>query len=470
MSHRPIAIVMAAGKSTRFKSQRSKLVHTVLGRPIIERVVEALQKLSLHHIYVVVSAQADDIRTVLRGKSVSFVVQEPQLGTGHSVQVAIKQISETKGSAIVINGDVPLLNPSLLKDVMMFHDREGADVTVVSAVLDDPQGYGRIVKRKRTLQIVEDRDATAAQKKIREVNAGLYLFSLAPLKQLIRQLDNQNSQKEYYLTDLIGIFGKAKKKIRVFRAPNPVEVSGVNDRVELARVERILRLRILERWMQDGVTILDPESTSIDDCAKIGPDTILYPGVRIEGHTEIGARCVVRSYSRLCNATLEDDVLVNDFSVINTSRVRSGATVGPFSHLRLEAEVEQEARVGNFVELKKARLGKGSKASHLTYLGDTEVGSNTNIGAGTITCNYDGVQKNKTVIEDNCFIGSGVELVAPVTVHQGAYVAAGSVITEEVPPNSLAIARGRQENKPEWRRKRGLKQGVPEEKAPAKKG
>ncbi|MBZ5551932.1 MAG: bifunctional UDP-N-acetylglucosamine diphosphorylase/glucosamine-1-phosphate N-acetyltransferase GlmU [Acidobacteriia bacterium] len=459
MSNSLIAVVMAAGRSTRFKSQRSKLATPVHGKSMIERVVEATEGLSPQTLYVVVGHCAEEVQSVLRNHSLKFVTQQPQLGTGHCVLVATQQISESSGTVLILNGDIPLIGQNLLKKLLEAHRSERADATVVSTRLEDPSGYGRILKNRsgKIARIIEDRDATPAQRRIQEINVGMYLISLDLLKKFISKLSNQNAQQEYYLTDLVELLISAKKKVNVFETPDPLEVLGVNDRIELAAVDRVLRLRTLERLMRDGVTIMDPLTTTVEEGVSIGQDTILFPGVRIEGSTTIGQRCLIRSHCRITNSTLGDDVTVHDLSVINESHVAERATIGPFAHLRLDAVVESNARVGNFVELKKTKLGQNSKASHLTYLGDTTVGQNANIGAGTITCNYDGVNKNSTVIGDECFIGSGVELVAPVVVHKGAYVAAGSVITHDVPPDALAIARGRQENKRDWKQKRADK-------------
>lgn len=430
---------------------------------MIERVIEATEGLSPQAIYVMVGHCAEDVQSALRKHPVEFITQEPQLGTGHCILVATQQIPQTSGTVLILNGDIPLIGLNLLKKILESHHSERADATVVSTCLEDPSGYGRILKNRsgKITRIVEDRDATPAQRRVKEINVGLYLISLDLLKKFISRLSNQNSQQEYYLTDLIELLIAARKKVNVFGTPDPMEVLGVNDRIELAEVIRVLRLRTLQRLMRDGVTILDPATTSVEEDVTIGQDTILFPGVRIEGPSSIGRRCVIRSHCRITHSILGDDVVVNDLSVINESHVAEKASIGPFAHLRLEAEVESNARVGNFVELKKARLGQNSKASHLTYLGDTTVGQNANIGAGTITCNYDGVNKNVTEIEDDCFIGSGVELVAPVVVHKGAYVAAGSVITRDVPPDALAIARGRQENKQDWKQKRAEQKSKP---------
>lgn len=470
--HEPlIAIVMAAGKSTRFKSERPKLAHSILGRPIIERVIESAEKLLPRHIYVVVGHKSREIQSALDRHPVTFVTQEPPLGTGHCVQTAVGEIAESAGTVLVMNGDVPLISAEILQDLVSLHRSHKSAVTLVSTSLEHPHGYGRIVKDRSgaVVRIVEERDATPAQKRIREINVGLYVFALPLLKQFIVRLDNRNAQKEYYLTDLIANLSRAKKRITVYSAPDPVVMLGVNDRAELAVMERILRIRTLERLMREGVTVIDPATTSVDETAEIGADTVIYPGVRIEGFCRIGKRCAIRSHCRISHSTLEDDVIINDLSIVNESYVSRHATIGPFAHLRLNARVDSAARVGNFVELKKARLGRGAKASHLTYLGDAEIGENTNVGAGTITCNYDGLNKHLTVIEDNCFIGSGVELVAPVTVRRGAYVAAGSVITEDVPADALAIARGRQQNKAGWKQKRRDKsETVPSTSSPKK--
>lgn len=459
MSQPLIAIVMAAGKGARFKSRTPKLLHTVHGRTMIERVLESVEAIAPQRLLVIVGHGNNAVRAVIPHPHVTFVTQEPQLGTGHAVQVALQHVSEKSGTVLVLNGDIPLIRSTLLEELLRQHGQQQAATTLVSTLLENPDGYGRILRdrRKRLVGIVEERDASASERRIHEINVGLYAFSLPVLKQFIPRLNKQNAQKEYYLTDLVGILRKARKKMSVFCAPDPMEVLGVNDRVELAHISQILRVRKLEVLMRSGVTVLDPPTTSVDDTATVGPDTVLYPGVRVEGPSRIGSRCVIRSYSRITDSILDDDVTVNDMSVINESHVAQKAAIGPFAHLRMNARVESEARVGNFVELKKTTLGRGSKAAHLTYLGDTTVGKNANIGAGTITCNYDGVHKNLTLIEDECFIGSGVELVAPVAVHKGAYVAAGSVITEDVPAGSLAIARERQTNKTDWKLKRNQK-------------
>jgi bifunctional UDP-N-acetylglucosamine pyrophosphorylase / glucosamine-1-phosphate N-acetyltransferase len=454
-----IVVVMAAGKSTRFKSNRSKLVHAINGKTIIERVIEAAEALSPKKIYVVLGHGRDEIQSALNGHNISFIIQEPQLGTGHCAQVATRALKENSGTVLLMNGDIPLITPQLLNSLLQTHRSRRAALTLVSTLLEDPTGYGRLIKSRTgtVSRIVEERDATPGQRRIREINAGLFVLSVDILQEYIFKLDNQNDQKEYYLTDLIGMLSRARKKVLAFQASDAITVLGVNDRVEMAHVDSILRMRNLHQLMREGVTILEPSSTTVEEDVRIGADTILYPGVRIEGKSSIGSCCIIRSHCRIADSTLDDDVTVNDLSVIHESHVASHASIGPFAHLRQGSEVESHARVGNFVELKKTRLGKGSKASHLTYLGDTVVGKNANIGAGTITCNYDGVNKNTTIIEDECFIGSGVELVAPVAVRKGAYVAAGSVITEEVPADALAIGRSRQENKLEWKKRRKQK-------------
>ncbi|MDD5541718.1 MAG: bifunctional UDP-N-acetylglucosamine diphosphorylase/glucosamine-1-phosphate N-acetyltransferase GlmU [Acidobacteriia bacterium] len=451
------AIVMAAGKSTRFKSQHSKLAHPLLGKSIIERVIETLGKLSPQpKVYVVVGHCGDEVRSCLTQHSVLFVVQEPQLGTGHCVQMALNQIPEQAGRVLIINGDIPLISVQVFQNLLDTQTKRRAALTLVSTRLKEPAGYGRVLKNRsgQVMRVVEDRDATPAQRRIREINVGIYAAGLADLKRLIPRLSNQNAQQEYYLTDLIEIFNKAKKKVATLLVEDSRQVLGANDRAELAALEQILRETKLLDLMRSGITLIDPRTTSIDEDVQIGADTVIYPGVRIEGRSTLGSGCVVRSHSRITNSIIEDDVIINDLSVINESHVARGATIGPFTHLRLNAEIGSRARVGNFVEVKKTKLGKGAKASHLTYLGDAFIGDETNVGAGTITCNYDGETKNQTVVGEGCFIGSGVELVAPVTIGAGAYVAAGSVVTEDVPPQSLAVARSRQVNKLDWKKKR----------------
>jgi bifunctional UDP-N-acetylglucosamine pyrophosphorylase/glucosamine-1-phosphate N-acetyltransferase len=360
-------------------------------------------------------------------------------------------LRNARGTLLLLSGDVPLLRGTTLQALLAKHEATGAAATVVTAVVDDPTGYGRIVREgDRLAAIVEHRDATTAQREIREINSGIYAFDLEPLFGALRGLGSSNAQGEYYLTDLIEAYRLRGLVVDALVAADPREISGVNSRKELADVATVLRSRKNDELMESGVTLVDPASAFIGPDVTVGRDTIIHPGVHLEGGTVIGANCVIHSGVRIVDSRVEDGVVINNFCVITESHVRKDARVGPFAHIRPQSDVGESAHVGNFVELKKTTLGAGSKANHLAYLGDATIGTRVNVGAGTITCNYDGKTKSPTVIEDGAFIGSDSQLIAPVRVGAGAYVAAGSSITEDVPPGSLAIARGKQVNKPGW--------------------
>jgi bifunctional UDP-N-acetylglucosamine pyrophosphorylase/glucosamine-1-phosphate N-acetyltransferase len=351
----------------------------------------------------------------------------------------------------VLVGDAPLLRSETLCNLVEAHLQARAACSVLTARLENPTGYGRLVRAgSRVRGIVEEKDATPAQKKIREINSGILCFSRAQLLEHLEELSAENAQKEYLLTDLIEIFNRHRLKVAAFPVADTREVLGVNDRVELAQMEKLLRLRKAETLMRDGVTVVNPEATYIDPDVEVGQDSVIEPGASLLGRTRLGSACHIQSYCTITDSSLADRVTVRPCSVIANSEIASGVTIGPFAHLRDGAVIEEDARIGNFVEVKKSRLGRGTKALHLTYLGDATLGENANIGAGTVTCNYDGVRKNPTVIEDGVFIGSGNMLVAPVRIGKGSYTAAGSAITEDVPPDSLAIARSRQVTRKGW--------------------
>jgi bifunctional UDP-N-acetylglucosamine pyrophosphorylase/glucosamine-1-phosphate N-acetyltransferase len=462
-------VILAAGKATRFKSERSKLLHTLAGRPLGEYVVRAGVEAGPEKILMVTGHDAAAVREVLARPGVAFVEQKQQLGTGHALMVARKQLEALKSpTVVVVVGDAPLLRAGTLQAFVAAHAKARAAASVLTMRLEQPRGYGRIVRMKgsRIRAIVEEKLCTAAQRKIREVSSGILCFSRSELLKHLDQLSNKNVQKEYLLTDLVGIFNRQGKKVTGFSVEDPREVLGVNDRVQLAEVERILRVRKAEALMRGGVTIVDPNATYIDAEVEVGNDTVLEPGVSLLGACRVGRRCTIRAYSTIADTVLGDGVLVRPCSVITGCEIGSNVIIGPFAHLRDGAVVEQDARVGNFVEVKKSRVGRGTKAWHLTYLGDAQLGSKVNVGAGTVTCNYDGKNKNPTVIEDGVFIGSGSMLVAPVRIGKGSYVAAGSAITEDVPEESLALGRARQVNKDGWVRKHKEE----EEKAAAEPG
>jgi bifunctional UDP-N-acetylglucosamine pyrophosphorylase/glucosamine-1-phosphate N-acetyltransferase len=356
---------------------------------------------------------------------------------------------------ILLSGDVPLLRADSLQGLVETHKAAGAAATVLTAKLERPYGYGRIVRTNgRISRIVEERDATPSQREIKEINSGIYAFDLEPLFDALSAINAENSQGEYYLPDLIGIYRRQKRGVATFTIANAAEIRGINSRTELAEVSKMVRQQKNEELMAAGVTLIDPDTTYIDSDVEIGPDTVIHPFVFIEQGTTIGAACEIHAGSRVVNSKVGDRVLIRNHSVIADATVADGASVGPFAHLRPGASLGQNARVGNFVEMKNATLGAGSKANHLAYLGDATIGDNVNVGAGTITCNYDGTDKHPTVIDDGAFVGSNSTLVAPVTVGRGAYVAAGSTVTQDVPAGALGIGRGRQENKPGWVEKR----------------
>jgi bifunctional UDP-N-acetylglucosamine pyrophosphorylase/glucosamine-1-phosphate N-acetyltransferase len=445
-------VILAAGKGTRMKSARPKVLHSASGLPLIEHVFRVADSLSPATTVVVVGHMADAVKEAL-GKRLGlrFALQQPQLGTGHALLQAEPHLTGARGTLVMLSGDVPLLRPGTLRALVATHEQRRAAATVLTARVDRPGGYGRIVRENGAIAaIVEEKDATPAERAIDEINSGIYAFDVAPLFDALRTLGSANAQGEYYLPDLVRIYRARGLAVETISLGDPREIIGVNSRKELADVTAILKTRRVDELMAAGVTIVDPASAWIGPDVEIGADTILHPGVYLEGRTRIGDGCEIHSGVRIVDSTIGDGVVINNFCVILESHVRTGAKVGPFAHIRPQSDVGEGAHIGNFVELKKTTVGRGTKASHLTYLGDATIGEKVNIGAGTITCNYDGSVKHPTVIEDGAFIGSDSQLVAPVRVGKGAYVAAGSSITEDVPAGALGIARGRQVNKEGW--------------------
>jgi bifunctional UDP-N-acetylglucosamine pyrophosphorylase / glucosamine-1-phosphate N-acetyltransferase len=446
-------LILAAGKATRFKSERSKLLHELAGRPLGEYALRAAFSSGAEEIYMVVGHQAGEVEKAFAGPGLTFVEQKEQLGTGHAVLIARERLESSNSDHVVVMvGDVPLLTSQTLRGLVDTHRSRRAAATILTMELAEPSGYGRIVRngRRRVRKIAEEKVATAAERRIREVSSGILCFSRAKLLGHIDRLSNRNAQGEYLLTDLVEILARAGERLETAPVTDPSEVLGINDRVELARIERILRLRKAEALMREGVTIVSPEVTYIDDTVTVGPDTVIQPGVSLLGETQIGRDCLIRPYCMVTDSVIGDRVTVRPCCVLSGSTVGPDTILGPFAHVRDGAVLEAGARIGNFVEIKKSRIGHGTKAWHLTYLGDAELGREVNIGAGTVTCNYDGERKHPTVIEDGVFIGSGSMLVAPVRIGQGSYVAAGSTITEDVPPDSLAVGRARQAVKQNW--------------------
>jgi bifunctional UDP-N-acetylglucosamine pyrophosphorylase / glucosamine-1-phosphate N-acetyltransferase len=445
-------VILAAGQGTRMKSAEPKVLHAIAGRPMIEHVLDTAATLAPTTTTLIVGHGAEAVRNRLGGRQgLNFVVQEPQLGTAHALQQAEPVLTQRSGTVVLLSGDVPLLSAATLQKLLATHREAKAAATVLTAVVERPYGYGRILRSSgRIARIVEERDASPAERQVREINSGIYAFDLAPLFNALRAIAAANAQGEYYLTDLIAVYRRRRRPIGSLVVEDPTEVRGVNSRTELAELSATMRQKKNEELMAAGVTLIDPATTYIDPDVVVGADTVIHPGVVIQGQTRIGSACEIHAYVRIVDTEIADRVTVHNFCFIVGARVAEGASIGPFAHLRPETEVGQQAKIGNFVELKKTSFGAGAKANHLTYLGDASIGPNVNVGAGTITCNYDGEKKHQTVIEEGAFIGSDTQLIAPVRVGKGAYVAAGSSITEDVPAGSLGIARGRQTNIEGW--------------------
>jgi bifunctional UDP-N-acetylglucosamine pyrophosphorylase/glucosamine-1-phosphate N-acetyltransferase len=449
-------LILGAGKATRFKSTFPKLLHPLAGRLMGEYVLRTAEAAGAQRVYMIIGHQAEEMREAFAREGVEFIEQKEQLGTGHALMVARPELDLCpSGVVVALVGDVPKLRPETLRALVATHRKEGAACTILTMSVEKPTGYGRIVRvgGESVRAIVEEKAASAAQKKIREVSTGILCFSRQPLLAHLGDLSCDNTQREYLLTDLIEIFNRHRLKVAAFQAPAE-EATGINDRAQLAEVGKTLFLRRAIKWMKEGVTLTNPEATYIDEDVVIGPDTVIEPGVSLRGQTRLGSGCYVGPYSTITDSNLGDGVTVRQSCVITNGEIGEGAAIGPFAHLRMDAVIGPGARIGNFVEVKKSTIGRGTKAQHLTYLGDATVGARANIGAGTITCNYDGEKKNPTIIEDEVFIGSGNMLVAPVRIGKGAYTAAGSTITQDVPPESLAIERGPQVNKEGWARER----------------
>ncbi len=478
---RRIAIaIMAAGKGTRLKSKHPKVLHEIGGKPILAHVIATAEKVvPARDIFVIIGHEAERVREAVGGTGVNFVVQAEQRGTGHALMVAREALSGNKcDQVIVLSGDAPMITAETIRKLSNFHTAQEAAMTVLSADLDNPYscGYGRVIRKggggragggAEVQAIVEERSATPQQKKIREINSGFYAFSGHDLYAHIDRLSTANAHGEYYLTDMAGVFHRAGKKVVAIKTADAGEVLGSNTRAEMTMLDARLRLAKCRELLEQGVTIFYPHTCVIDSDVEVGADTVIEPFVQLLGHTKIGEDCRVRSYSVIRNSVIGDRVTVRPGTIMEDSRVGAEAVLGPYSHLRPGSEVGEGAHLGNFVETKKVKLGKGSKANHLSYLGDAEIGEGVNIGAGTITCNYDGVNKHKTVIEDGVFIGSDSTLVAPVKIGRGAYVAAASCITEDVPADALALGRARQSVKEGWAKQ---KREVKKQKQPADDG
>ncbi|QIA26169.1 bifunctional UDP-N-acetylglucosamine diphosphorylase/glucosamine-1-phosphate N-acetyltransferase GlmU [Thermaerobacter sp. PB12/4term] len=449
MDHPLHAVILAAGLGKRMRSNRAKVLHPVAGRPMVEHVVRAAEGAGAGRVVVVVGHQGEQVQALL-GDRVVYAWQHQPLGTGHAVLQAEAAVAGAQ-DVLVLYGDTPLLEADLLRQLIDAHRRSGAAATLLTAQLDDPTGYGRIVRDEagRVVRIVEEADATPPQRAIREVNTGMACFRREPLFDSLRRLTPANAQGEYYLVDVVALLHQQGLAVHTVTAPDPRQVEGVNDREALARAEAILRDRIRKRWMAAGVTLIDPASAWIDDDVEIGRDTVIFPNTVVAAGSRIGEGCRLGPGAHITGSVLGNQVQVW-YSVVEDSQLGDGCRVGPFSHLRPGCRLAPGVHIGNFAELKNAEVGPGSKVNHHSYLGDAQVGAGVNIGAGTVTVNYDGFRKHRTIIEDEAFIGCNANLVAPVRVGQGAYVAAGSTINQDVPPGALAIARERQVNKEGW--------------------
>lgn len=444
-------LILAAGKGTRMKSDMPKVIHKVNGIPMITKIIDTLSGLNPEENILILGHKKEEVLKVV-GENCDYVLQTEQLGTGHAVIQAKEKLEGYDGDVMILCGDTPLLRESTLKSLYEYHKESGAVTTILTSIYENPFGYGRIVKEDGLVKaIVEEKEASEEIKKIKEVNGGVYCFNSKELFKALDKIDNNNEKGEYYLTDVIGIQVSENKKVQSFILEDKMEILGVNSKVELAQAGKVLRDRKNRELMEEGVILIDPETTYVEESVKVGRDTVLYPGVVLQGKTVIGENCEIIGNGRIIDSVLGNNIRVES-SVIEESILEDGVTMGPFAHIRPKSLLKEKVHIGNFVEVKKSTLEKGVKAGHLTYLGDAQVGENTNIGAGTITCNYDGVNKFKTIIGKDAFIGSDSMLVAPVNIGEKALIGAGSVITKDVPSNSLAVSRSKQIIKTDWRK------------------
>ncbi|MCE0741799.1 bifunctional UDP-N-acetylglucosamine diphosphorylase/glucosamine-1-phosphate N-acetyltransferase GlmU [Bacillus sp. G16] len=444
------AVVLAAGQGTRMKSKLYKVLHPVCGKPMVEHVVDEALKLSLSKLVTIVGHGAEEVKKQLSDKS-EYALQAEQLGTAHAVKQAQPFLADEKGVTIVICGDTPLLTAETMEQMLKEHTQREAKATILTAVAEDPTGYGRIIRGENgaVQKIVEHKDASEEERLVTEINTGTYCFDNEALFRAIDQVSNDNAQGEYYLPDVIEILKNEGETVAAYQTGNFQETLGVNDRVALSQAEQFMKERINKRHMQNGVTLIDPMNTYISPDAVIGSDTVIYPGTVIKGEVQIGEDTIIGPHTEIMNSSIGSRTVIKQ-SVVNHSKVGNDVNIGPFAHIRPDSVIGNEVKIGNFVEIKKTRFGDRSKASHLSYVGDAEVGTDVNLGCGSITVNYDGKNKYLTKIEDGAFIGCNSNLVAPVTVGEGAYVAAGSTVTEDVPGKALAIARARQVNKDDY--------------------
>lgn len=452
-------LILAAGIGKRMRSSRPKILHRIGGKPMLLHVLDAAKKLRPARMIIVIGNQAAAVQAILAGEKIRTVMQKKQLGTAHAVLQAERQFRGFHGTLLILNGDLPLITPETLKSILSKHFESESELTLFTTFLDDPKGYGRVMRDSygSVIEIVEERDASEIQREVKEINCGIYCAEMKPFLSALRKVKANNVQKEYYLPDAVKIMLAEGKRVYAFPSPCSEEVLGVNTRQELSLAARIMNRRVLDELMESGVTVNDPDTTFIDGSVRIGKDTILFPNVLIEGNSTIGADCQIFPGCHITDSVIGKGSKILNHSVITKSKVGKNVQIGPFAHLRPESSIGDSARIGNFVEVKKSKVGKGTKASHLTYLGDSVIGDHANIGAGTITCNYDGDKKYQTKLGNGVFVGSDVQFIAPVKVGQGAYIGAGSTITDDVPPRALAIARARQTVVKGWSAKKKRK-------------
>ncbi|KUP04221.1 bifunctional N-acetylglucosamine-1-phosphate uridyltransferase/glucosamine-1-phosphate acetyltransferase [Bacillus coahuilensis m2-6] len=451
------AIILAAGQGTRMKSKLYKVLHPVCGKPMVEHVVDQLSSLSIDQTVTIVGFGAEKVQSYLEGKS-DFALQKEQLGTAHAVMQAEELLQDKKGITLVICGDTPLIKTSTMEALMEEHTKLGAKATVLTGYAEDPTGYGRVIRNEdgHVERIVEQKDASEAEKSVKEINTGTYCFDNEALFQALKKVKNDNAQGEYYLPDVMEILKSEGQIVAAYQTSDLEETLGVNDRVALSQAETIMRKRINEAHMRNGVTIIDPASTYIEADVQIGKDTVILPNTYIQGLSVIGEDCLIGPGTEIKACKIGNATTIKQ-SVAHDSEIGDEVTIGPFAHIRPASSIHNEVKIGNFVEVKKSEMGPKSKASHLSYIGDAKVGSDVNLGCGSITVNYDGKNKHLTTIEDGAFIGCNSNLIAPVTVGKGAYVAAGSTVTEDVPSEALTIARARQVNKEDYVKNLNLK-------------
>jgi bifunctional UDP-N-acetylglucosamine pyrophosphorylase/glucosamine-1-phosphate N-acetyltransferase len=453
--------ILAAGKGTRLKSKFPKVLHEIAGKSLLGHVVAAAkQVVPASQIFAIIGHDAERVRAAMQSSGIQFIEQKEQRGTGHAIMQTRTKL-QGFDNVLVLSGDVPLIRKETIERVLQFHRTRGAAMTILTTEPEDPFGYGRVFRKPsksgesdEVEGIIEQKQLKGEQNERREINSGIYAFRVKPLFANLDKITTDNPHGEYYLTDIAAILGKEGEKVVAMRADDATEVLGVNTRHELALLDSYLRNKKCHELMSAGVSIFKPETCVIDADVQVGPDTVIEPFVQLLGETEVGSECRIRSYSVVSNSTLGNGVLLRHGSIVDQSKVADGALLGPYCHIRPASDIGEGAHIGNFVETKKSKIGKGSKANHLTYLGDAEIGTGVNIGAGTITCNYDGVNKFGTVIGDNVFVGSDTTLVAPIEIGKGAYIGAASCITEKVPEDALAVARGRQVNKEGWAKKK----------------